>query len=403
MITKNTKTNTIDLICLSHLRWGFVFQRPQHLMSRFAKNRRVYFVEEPIFEDRDEAVMRTIECPQTGVKVVTPALPGSYRDRDVQSVLRGMLNAFVTEQKLQHYVAWFYTPMALEYAGDLTPEVTVYDCMDELSLFRGAPARLCENEKELLRQADLVFTGGVSLFEAKCKSCGTNIYPFPSGVDVPHFAQARTIRKTASDQAHLPRPRIGYAGVIDERIDLELIDYISESRPDWQVVMVGPVVKIDPASLPQRANLHWLGMKDYRDLPTYFAGWDAALLPFALNDATRFISPTKTPEYLAAGLPVISTPIRDVVRPYGDLGLARIAKTAEEFVFAVEQSMTHGLSMKWRERADSFLRTLSWDETWGSMSSLIDEVVVAKARRPAVMTAGGGFTIASAEGGMVRV
>jgi UDP-galactopyranose mutase len=144
-------------------------------------------------------------------------------------------------------------------------------------------------------------------------------------------------------------------------------------------------------------------MKDYRDLPTYFAGWDAALLPFALNDATRFISPTKTPEYLAAGLPVISTPIRDVVRPYGDLGLARIAKTAEEFVFAVEQSMTHGLSMKWRERADSFLRTLSWDETWGSMSSLIDEVVVAKARRPAVMTAGGGFTIASAEGGMVRV
>jgi UDP-galactopyranose mutase len=222
-------------------------------------------------------------------------------------------------------------------------------------------------------------------------------------VDVPHFAQARTIRKTASDQAHLPRPRIGYAGVIDERIDLELIDYISESRPDWQVVMVGPVVKIDPASLPQRANLHWLGMKDYRDLPTYFAGWDAALLPFALNDATRFISPTKTPEYLAAGLPVISTPIRDVVRPYGDLGLARIAKTAEEFVFAVEQSMTHGLSMKWRERADSFLRTLSWDETWGSMSSLIDEVVVAKARRPAVMTAGGGFTIASAEGGMVRV
>jgi UDP-galactopyranose mutase len=403
MISKNTKTNPIDLLCLSHLRWGFVFQRPQHLMSRFAKDRRVYFVEEPVFDNRDEAAMQAVTCARTGVVVVTPALPESYRGRDFRAVLRALLNAFLSEQKVERYMAWFYTPMALDYAGDLNPEVTVYDCMDELSLFRGAPARLCENEKELLSQADLVFTGGVSLFEAKCKSRETNIYPFPSGVDVPHFAQARSIRKTADDQANLPTPRIGYAGVIDERIDLELIDYMSLNRPEWQIVMVGPVVKIDPATLPQRANLHWLGMKDYRDLPAYFAGWDAALLPFALNDATRFISPTKTPEYLAAGLPVVSTPIRDVVRPYGDLGLAHIARTHEEFVFAVEQSIGRGMSLKWRERADSFLRTLSWDETWRSMSILIDEAITAKTRRSAVMTAGAGFSAAQTEGSMARV
>ena len=160
-------------------------------MSRFARNRRVYFVEEPIFENRDEAVMQAVTCPQTGVVVATPMLPESYRDRDIHAVLRAMLNAFVTEQKLHRYVAWFYTPMALDYAGDLNPEVTVYDCMDELSLFRGAPARLVENEKELLGQADLVFTGGVSLFEAKCKTCDKNIYPFPSGVDVPWVAAGR--------------------------------------------------------------------------------------------------------------------------------------------------------------------------------------------------------------------
>lgn len=405
MLTKNTKTNPIDLICLSHLRWGFVFQRPQHLMSRFAKTRRVFFIEEPVFENKAEAEMRVVECPQTGVQVVTPVFPETYRAQDVSGPIRSMLNRFVTQQKMQRYIAWFYTPMAVEYACDLTPEAIVYDCMDELSMFRGAPARLCDNEHTLLRQADLVFTGGVSLFEAKCNR-HTHVYPFPSGVDVSHFSQARKARKERAgqpaDQESIPKPRLGYAGVIDERIDIELIDRMSLSRPDWHIVMVGPVVKIEPASLPRRANLHWLGMKDYRDLPQYFAGWDVALLPFALNDATRYISPTKTPEYLAAGLPVVSTPIRDVVRPYGDLGLARIASNAEEFIAAADQSMKHGFSMKWRERADRFLRTLSWDETWSSMSRLVDEAVEIT-RRPAAIAAGGTFSTVAAAGRAVRV
>src|SRR5690606_28943889 len=103
--------------------------------------------------------------------------------------------------------------------------------------------------------------------------------------------------------------RIGYAGVIDERIDLVLLDQVARARPDYQFVMLGPIAKIDPATLPQRGNIHYLGSKKYADLPRYLAGWDVAMMPFALNDATRFISPTKTPEYLAAGRRVVSTAI----------------------------------------------------------------------------------------------
>jgi UDP-galactopyranose mutase len=227
----------------------------------------------------------------------------------------------------------------------------------------------------------------VSLFEAR-RNTHLHVYPFPGGVDVQHFAQARGIRETPGDQAGIPHPRIGYAGVIDERVDLELLDRMAALRPEWRFVMIGPVSKIDPESLPRRSNIHWLGMKDYRELPAYFAGWDVGMLPFAVNETTRFISPMKTPEYLAAGLSVVSTPIRDVVRPYGNLGLARIASTAEDFVLAAERSMAFGLTMKWRRRVDAFLSTLSWDETWSSMRTLITDALETKVFTPAAMAAG---------------
>jgi UDP-galactopyranose mutase len=244
--------------------------------------------------------------------------------------------------------------------------------MDELSLFQGASSRLCEMEKKLFQCADLVFTGGTSLFEAKRQhhSC---VYAFPSGVDVPHFLRARSRRVQCEEQNYPAFPRIGYCGVIDERLDLELIDKLSERRPAWQIVMLGPVVKIHPGCLPRRDNLHWLGMKDYRDLPQYFAEWDIGLLPFAMNDATRFISPTKTPEYLAAGLHVVSTPIRDVVTPYGDLGMAMIAHTTDEFISACDSCIARPMSPALRIDIDAFLGTLSWDSTWDAMNRLIQE------------------------------
>ena len=272
-------------------------------------------------------------------------------------------------------MVWFYTPMALEFfPKSITPVAVIYDCMDELSLFRGAPVQLLSREAELLEMADLVFTGGVSLFEAK-RNRHPRVYAFPSGVDVNHFQQARTLPADFREHRTMPRPRFGYAGVIDERIDLALLDQVAARRPHWQLVMIGPIAKISPESLPRRTNIHWLGMRDYADLPRYFAGWDAGIMPFALNDATRFISPTKTPEYLAAGLPVVSTPIRDVVCPYGDLGLVRIGHSPEEFIAAAEQAIAVDMSMKWRQRSDEFLRTLSWDSAWTAMDQLITAVV----------------------------
>ncbi|MEP6538372.1 MAG: glycosyltransferase [Bryobacteraceae bacterium] len=348
-------------------------------MSRFARDRRVYFVEEP---GHDAAVpfLEVVICQRTQVRVVVPHLnPQADRNRTLESLLAG----FLRTEFIHKPIVWFYTPMAMEFFPEsVRPGATVYDCMDELSLFRGAPLELRNLEERLLGKADLIFTGGVSLFEAKRHS-HKSVYPFPSGVDVQHFVQARSASGEFDEQVDMPRPRLGYAGVIDERIDLPLLDEVAARRPDWQFVMIGPTAKIDAATLPRHANIHWLGIKDYADLPRYFAGWDVGIMPFALNDATRFISPTKTPEYLAAGLPVVSTAIRDVVRPYGELGLARIANSADEFIDASERAMSADMCMKWRERSDEFLKGLSWDSVWAGMNRLICEALpVEKALAP---------------------
>jgi UDP-galactopyranose mutase len=204
------------------------------------------------------------------------------------------------------------------------------------------------------------------------------VHLFPSSVDAEHFARARSITEDPPDQARIPRPRLGYCGVIDERMDLPLIRSVAEARPDWQLVMLGPVTKLDPARLPRLGNTHYLGPKGYGELPTYLAGWDVALLPFARNRATRFISPTKTPEYLAAGKPVVSTPIGDVVRPYGEAGLVRIAASTPEFVAEVEAALAEEGSAEGalrRKQADVLLALTSWDRTWAAMNGLIEKLV----------------------------
>jgi UDP-galactopyranose mutase len=370
-----------DLICLSHLRWNFVFQRPQHLMSRFAAaGTRVFFVEEPVFDSTEPRLLTSI-CPRTQVCVVTPHLS---TDQERNQVLERLLTEFIKAQNIRKPLLWFYTPMALEFfPQNIDTSGIMYDCMDELSMFRGAPSRLQILEKYLLKKADLVFTGGVSLFEAK-RHLHPRVYPFPSGVDLPHFAQARKLASNFGELESMPRPRLGYAGVIDERLDLGLIDEMASKRPTWQIVMIGPTAKISQENLPRRTNIHWLGMKDYMDLPKYFAGWDVGIMPFALNDATRFISPTKTPEYLSSGLPVVSTAIRDVERPYGELGLATIAHSVDEFIAHSERAMSAGMCLKWRQRADEFLKSMSWDSVWGGMNLLIDGILSeVPAERPA--------------------
>jgi len=270
-------------------------------------------------------------------------------------------------------VLWYYTPMALAFTDHLRPLTVVFDCMDELSAFAQAPAALKNYEAELLRRSSIVFTGGHSLYQSK-RDKHPNVHPFPSSVDVKHFAQARHITCDPPDQASIPSPRLGFFGVIDERFDVSLLSGLAAARPDWQFVIVGPVVKIDPAVLPKSPNVHYLGSKGYDDLPRYIAGWDVALLLFARNEATRYISPTKTPEYMAAGKPVVSTSIRDVVQPYGQQGLVRIADTVEEFVSACEAAMAEDPAARLRD-GDAFLRQTSWDGTWTQMRRLMESAL----------------------------
>ena len=358
-----------DVLCFSHLRWNFVFQRPQHLLSRCARDHRVFFVEEPVFDrDRLEPEMEIL-ASDGGVHVAVPHLPDSGRQGDAE-LLRALIDRMITEHGVRPQVLWYYTPMALRFTNHLTAPAIVYDCMDELSGFAGAAPGLLDAERALLSRARVVFTGGRSLYEAK-KHLHPNIHALPSSVDVAHFARARRRDLIEpQDQRVIPRPRIGFFGVLDERFDHELVRAAAELRRAWQFVLVGPVVKIDPAILPRAANVHYLGQKTYAELPEYLGGWDVAVLPFARNDATRFISPTKTPEYLAGGKPVVSTSIADVVHPYGDRGLARIADAPDAFVAAIAAAL-HEDPVDRLRRADALLTTMSWDATWAAMAEHI--------------------------------
>lgn len=355
-----------DLVCFSHLRWNFVYQRPQHLLGRATKQYRVWFIEEPIWGGE----LRMTSCQQAdGLTVLVPHLPHGTSPEDAVALQRQLVDEFMQHERITDFVAWYYTPMALLFSDHLTPRLTVYDCMDELSAFWGAPKQLLDQEKALMQRADLVFTGGYSLFEAK-QNRHPHVFAFPSSIDFAHFSAARSPQPDPSDQRGIASPRIGFSGVIDERFDYELLGEVAKRRPEWQFVMIGPVVKIDPALLPHSENVHYVGMKAYKDLPAYFSNWNVAILPFALNDSTKYISPTKTPEYLAAGLPVVSTPIRDVARTYGSEDYVQIAGTADEFEAAIDKALKGNHPTNW-PAIDAFLTENSWNHTWNEMNRLM--------------------------------
>ena len=371
------------LIVFSHLRWDFVYQRPQQVLSRLARRFSVVFVEEPMPNAERAALERLQPC--IGVEVLRPHLtggaPGFHDDHIPQ--LQAMLADYLKARALNDYWLWFYTPMAMPLAAELQPGGVVYDCMDELAAFRHAPRQLLQRENALFKIADLVFTGGQSLYESK-RERHPQVHCFPSSVDAAHFSSHASACANGEDahvaQAHIGRPRIGYCGVIDERIDLALVDALSRSHEEWQIVMVGPVVKIDPATLPQRHNIHWLGQQEYADLPALIAGWDVCMMPFALNEATRYISPTKTLEYMAAGKPVVSTPIRDVVTPYA--GIVGIAETPQGFVEACAQALAQTPEERARAEAarSAVVAGTSWDQTALQMAELIESLAQDKPR-----------------------
>jgi glycosyltransferase involved in cell wall biosynthesis len=360
---------TTDLVCFSHLRWNFVYQRPQHLLTRFSKDHRVFYIEEPVYTSASSGYLE-ISSPIDNVWVVVPQLNSGLSDEEKVTHQKELLSKFFIDKQIINYFFWYYTPMALAISDHFNPIVIIYDCMDELSAFKFAPPTLKERESELFVKADLVFTGGYSLYEAK-KHRHPDVHAFPSSIDMEHFNKARVYVVDPEDQASIPHPRIGYFGVLDERMDLELVEGIAKRKPDWNIIMIGPVVKIAEDSLPRLSNIHYLGMKSYAELPNYISGWDIAMMPFAHNESTRYISPTKTPEYLAAGKPVVSTPIIDVLRQYGRGGLVNIAGTSEEFVRVTTLALENNDREEWLERVDEFLSHNSWDKTWQRMMYLI--------------------------------
>ncbi|RYZ24850.1 MAG: hypothetical protein EOP49_45430, partial [Sphingobacteriales bacterium] len=226
--------STMDLLCFSHLRWNFVYQRPQHLLSRFAKHTRVFFIEEPMFHDGANRLQ--INEPLKNVYVVVPHLQHGLTADEICAQQRELVNNLISVMEINKYFSWYYTPMALDFSDHLEPVATVFDCMDELSAFKFAPVALKENEQRLLKKADVVFTGGYSIFEAK-RNAHKNIYPFPSSIDREHFASARNIGEEPVDQVSIPHPRFGFYGVIDERFDIDMIGAAATARPDWQFVL----------------------------------------------------------------------------------------------------------------------------------------------------------------------
>jgi UDP-galactopyranose mutase len=375
------------IVVFSHLRWNFVFQRPQHLLTRLAAHYRVLFIEEPL---REEGAAR-LEAAEgaAGVTVLRPRTPlasAGFAD-DQLALLAPLVVEHLTRHGVADYVVWFYTPMALPLLERLDPLAVVYDCMDELSAFAGAPPELRAREAELMRRADLVLTGGPSLYDAK-RGLHPNVLCLPSSVDAAHFslegrrdrddAQAERARALQGDIA---APRLGYFGVIDERMDVDLVRRLADADAGWNVVMVGPIVKIDPQSVPRRPNLHWLGQQPYELLPRLIEGWSVGLLPFALNESTRFISPTKTLEYMAAGKPAVSTAIRDVETLYGDV--VRIARTPDDFVAACREALAETPAQR-RDRLLAMQASVarsSWDRTAETIHAAIEAAIAPEVRR----------------------
>lgn len=377
-----------NLVCFSHLRWNFVFQRPQHLLTRFSSRLKVDYVEEPVFDAAGTQPRLAISQVSPTLQVLVPHLPEGISGEEVDLMQRRLIDEYFQDKNLKDFIFWYYTPMALSFTEHLQPALVLYDCMDELSAFMNAPVQLLRREEALFRLADVVFTGGHSLYESK-KRRHPSVHLFPSSIDKDHFVKAREKGHIPPELQQQDRPVLGFAGVLDERLDIQLLANIAFARPSWTIILVGPIVKIDPALLPDLPNLVITGPKNYKDLPDYLRGWDLGLIPFLLNESTRFISPTKTPEYLAAGLPVISTPIHDVIHRYAAGEMVEIRADAAGFIRAVEAILAWSPQeyQSWLRRVDKQLAGESWDDTYAEMLAAAQQALLLKSA-PAKSAAG---------------
>jgi len=424
-----------DVVCFSHLRWDLVLQRPNQLFGRCARERRTFFWEDPVFDPSLPPGGAFLELSDASsiLRVAVPRIPIGLDEQEVERELRRLFVEMLAKRSVHRPVLWFTSPAAFGFAGHVAASAVVYDCADELpprlwtraaaplpstrppptpfastwalppplgsarapsALLGGAPfaparlppawtppavlppleateASLRAREADLLRRADVVFTAGHSLWQAK-KAQHPCVYLFPSNVDRAHFARARAPQSEPRDQAGIPRPRLGYFGAVDENVDLDLLTDVADVAPSWHIVIIGPAVNIDAARLPLRRNIHYLGQRAYGELPAYIAGWDVALLPFVATDPTRFVNPVKALECLAAGKPVVATAVPDLVHPYGERDLVR---TTDRLSFVAEIAAALGAPLARRAAADAFIARTSWDRTWREMWEIVEAIV----------------------------
>lgn len=356
-----------------------MWQRPQQLLSRLARTAPALFIEEPIFLDDASSDRIEITMPHKNVVRAVPRLRAQLRedyDKSIERVRDLVMKEIGPSGRLDglfsNAVQWFYTPMpAPAMLGAFNEIGVVYDCMDELAQFRHAPPDLIRRERLLMSNADIVFTGGYRLFTSK-SAHHSNVHFFGCGVDAQHFSAARDPRTTIPADAQFGSPVAGYFGVIDERLDYHLIRALAEAYPDLSIVMVGPTAKVDPEELPRASNIHWLGQRSYEELPRYVKGFDVCLMPFALNEATEYINPTKTLEYMAAGKPIVSTAVADVVRNFTPI--VTVANTQQEFLDAVMREAAHSDATRIADGIEMASQS-SWESIVGKMRALISEAV----------------------------
>ncbi len=375
--------NLETIVAFSPLRWNGSVHRMQHILSRLAVKRRVIYIEEPV-SAAASAPHWQLSSPAPNVLVCRPHLPGpgpAYGPEQLpawQPLLRKLRESYI----INDLVAWVSTPLAAPLLNELGPDVIIYDCIDEISSPRACTAQWNDSETKLLSRADVVFTSGLSLYRA-IRSRHANVHYFPSSVDAAHFRQARGTHQRLLNhplfsrpgepevQAELPHPRLGFYGVLDQRVDFALIDAVARTRPDWQLVLIGPV-ESNPRSLPRQPNLHYLGPRPYNQLPGYFSGWDVALLPFVVNETTRYLNPATALEYMAAERLIVSTRIADVVEPYCDI--VYVGHSPNTFIVGCEQALNASPA----ERAERLrlMREVLMDTSWQHTARAMEHVMM---------------------------
>lgn len=361
-------SETAPLLVFSHLRWEAILGYEQRLLARFSLERKIYFFEDPVFEPVFFPCLR-VHQPQEGITVLQAQLPKGIPLSQIALHLRSLLDQFLEDEGIADFTAWYFTPLALRYTHHLRSRKLIYDFTFD-SFHAAVDARdLSLIESEMLRRADLVFVNGYSLFQAKRRQ-HRRIYPRPMGLDVAHFKQARIPQPDPADQAALPFPRIGFSGSLNDAVDLALLEKLALSKPDWHFILTGPAQDLVAYGLAFLPNVHCLGAKSSDELPKYMAGWDLALLPFKVNESTQFMNPGETLECLAAGLPVVSTALPDIVRPYGDLHLVSIGTGVEELIAAAEKILHNPRDEERLKKVDLFLGGISWDEIWSLLEGL---------------------------------